>query len=186
LTLQPISASKVFLPVEGVTAFDWLASKQKSALRVRADSGPLFITSPVSGRYASAAQFQFEKGENSVMFRRSFPIFLAIMALSAMSVSVWAKNDSSNAITATIKITSATNVGSTKLAPGEYKLVAEGTQAKFEQGGKVVAEVPCTLKDLSTKARQTDFVLDNDHISEIQVSGKTKAIELSSGAKMGD
>lgn len=115
------------------------------------------------------------------MSRRLFNIFLAIMALGVASVSVWAKSDSNDSITATIKITSTTTVGSTQLAPGDYKVVVEGSQAKFEKGGKVVAEVPCTLKDLNYKAPQTEFVLDNNQISEIQVSGKTKAIELSSG-----
>ena len=98
-----------------------------------------------------------------------------------MSVSVWAKNDSSDSITTTIKVNSTVTVGSAKLAPGEYRVVAEGNQAKFTQGSKVVAEVPCTLKEISAKAPQTSFVLDHDSISEIQVSGKSKAIEFSSG-----
>jgi hypothetical protein len=115
------------------------------------------------------------------MSRRLFATFLAIMALGVASVSVWAKSDSGDSITATIKITSPTTVGTTQLAPGDYKVVADGNQAKFEQGNKVVAEVPCTLKDLNYKAPQTEFVLDNNHISEIQVSGKTKAIEFSAG-----
>jgi hypothetical protein len=115
------------------------------------------------------------------MSRRLFTIFLAIMALGVASVSVWAKSDSGDSITATIKITAPTTVGTTQLAPGDYKVVAEGNQAKFEQGNKVVVEVPCTIKDLNYKAPQTEFVVDNNHISEIQISGKTKAIELSAG-----
>jgi len=96
-----------------------------------------------------------------------------------MSVSVSAKSDPSETITTTIKLTSTTSLGASKLAPGEYKLTVEGTQAKFMQHGKVIAEVPCTLKDLSAKAPQTSFVVDHDRISEIQVSGKIKAIEFS-------
>ena len=68
------------------------------------------------------------------MSRRLFPIFLAIMIVGAMSVSVWAKSDSGDSITATIKLTATTTVGTTQLAPGDYKVVAEGNQAKFEQG----------------------------------------------------
>jgi len=114
------------------------------------------------------------------MSRRLFPVFLAIMAVGVMSVSVWAKakSDSADTITATIKLSATTTVGSTQLAPGEYKVVVEGSQAKFEQKGKVVAEVPCTLKDVTYKPTTTEFVLDNNRISEIQVSGKTKAIEF--------
>ena len=115
------------------------------------------------------------------MSRRSLPIFLAIMALTTMSVSVWAKNDSGDTITANLKLTAPTNVGTTKLAPGEYKVIADGSKAKFQQGNKVVAEVPCTLKDFSGKVNETTFVLDRDQLTEIQVSGKSKAIEFSSG-----
>jgi hypothetical protein len=115
------------------------------------------------------------------MSRRSLPLFLAIMALTAMSVSVWAKNDSGDSITANVKFTSTTNVGTTKLAPGQYKIIADGSKAKFEQGSKVVAEVPCTLKDFNGKIIDTTFVMDHDQLTEIQVSGKSKAIEFSSG-----
>ena len=115
------------------------------------------------------------------MSRRSLPLFLAIMALTAMSVSVWAKNDSGDTITANLKLTATTMVGTTKLAPGEYKVIADGSKAKFSQGSKVVAEIPCTLKDFAGKINETTFVIDNNKLTEIQVSGKTKAIEFSSG-----
>ena len=115
------------------------------------------------------------------MSRRSLPLFLAIMALTAMSVSMWAKNDSGDSITTNLKLTTTISVGTTKLAPGEYKVIADASKAKFEQGNKVVAEVPCTLKDFSGKINQTTFVIDHDQLTEIQVSGKTKSIEFSSG-----
>ena len=115
------------------------------------------------------------------MSRRSLPLFLAIMALTAMSASVWAKNDSGDTITAKVKLTATTNVGTTKLAPGDYKVVADGSKAKFEQGSKVVAEVPCTLKDFSGKVNGTSLLMDHDQLTEIQVPGKTKTIDFSSG-----
>jgi len=115
------------------------------------------------------------------MSRRSLPIFLAIMALSSMSVSLWAKNDSGDTITANVKFSSTTNIGSTKLAPGEYKITADGSKAKFQKGNKVVAEVPCTLKDFTGKINETTYLIDHDQLTEIQVSGKSKAIEFSAG-----
>ena len=115
------------------------------------------------------------------MSRRSLPLILAIMALTAMSVSVWAKNDSGDTITANVKLTATTTVGTTQLAPGTYKVIADGSKAKFELGNKVVAEIPCTLKDFTGKINETTFVIDNNKLTEIQVSGKTKAIEFSSG-----
>src|SRR6202167_1137758 len=115
------------------------------------------------------------------MSRRSLPILLAIMALTASSVSLWAKNDSGDTITTSVKLTSTTTVGTTKLAPGNYKVIADGSKAKFEQGSKVVAEVPCTLKDFSGKVNETTFIIDHDQLTEIQVSGKTKTIDFASG-----
>ena len=103
---------------------------------------------------------------------------MAIVVVSAMTVTVWAKNDSSDSITASIKLTSTATVAGTKLAPGDYKIAVEGNKAKFQQGSKVVAEVPCTVKDLSIKINTTTFVLDGDQLSEIQVAGKAKAIDF--------
>lgn len=108
-------------------------------------------------------------------------VLIAILALSVMSISVWAKNDASDAISATLRLNTATKIGSTLLPAGEYKVVVDGTQAKFQKGGKVVAEVPCTVKDISFTPQTTSFVISRESISEIQVSGKNKAIEFSSG-----
>jgi hypothetical protein len=115
------------------------------------------------------------------MFRRSLPFFLAIMALTVMSASVWAKNDSGDTITTNVKLTVATTVGTTKLDAGTYKVTADASKAKFQLGNKVVAEIPCTLKDFTAKINETTFVIDNNKLTEIQVAGKTKAIEFSSG-----
>jgi hypothetical protein len=115
------------------------------------------------------------------MSRRSLTVLLAIMAFSVMSVAVSAKNDAGDTITANLKLTAPTTVGTTQLPAGEYKVTADGSKAKFQQNGKVVAEVPCTLKDFSGKINQTTFIIDNNKLAEIQVSGKAKAIEFSSG-----
>ena len=103
------------------------------------------------------------------------------MALSAMNVSVSAKNEAGDTVTANVKFATTTNIGTTKLAPGDYKVIADGSKAKFQQGNKVVAEVPCTLKDFGGKINETTYIIDHDHLTEIQVSGKSKAIEFSSG-----
>ncbi len=115
------------------------------------------------------------------MLRRLLPLFLAITALSVINVSVWAKNDSGDTITTNLKLTATTNVGTTKLAPGEYKVIADGSKAKFQQGNKVVAEIPCTLKDFAGKINETTFIIDHDQLTEIQVAGKTKSIDFPSG-----
>lgn len=112
------------------------------------------------------------------MSRRLLTLFIAIMALTFVSVSARAKNEAGDSVTANVKLTAATTVGSTKLAAGEYKVIAEGGKAKFEQSGKVVAEIPCTVKDFQGKINQTTFVIDNNQLTEIQVAGKSKTIDF--------
>ena len=63
-----------------------------------------------------------------------------------------------------------------QLPPGHYKVIAEGNEAKFEKGGKVVAQVPCTLKTLPQKAQQDEFQVDDHRLVQIDVSGKLQAI----------
>ena len=113
--------------------------------------------------------------------RRIVPFLLAIAVVAAMTMPVWAGNDPNGSISTTLKLTTATEVGGGHLAAGEYRLTVEGGQAKFQQGKKVVLRVPCVLKDLTFMPQATVFVLDRGSISEIQVSGNTKAIEFSSG-----
>ena len=118
---------------------------------------------------------------------RLLRIFLTILAFSAMSVSVWAnKTDPGNTVSGTIRVTATTKVGNTQLAAGEYKVIADENQAKFQKGNKVVAQVPCTLKPLSFMPKATAFVTQNGGISEIQVSGSEMAIEFSTGPSSGN
>jgi hypothetical protein len=116
------------------------------------------------------------------MSRRLLPLIIAIMALGMMgvtaSVSARAKNDAGDSLTTNVKLTSETTIGSTKLAAGEYKVAVDGGKAKFEQGGKVVAEVPCTVKDYQGKINQTTFIIDKGQLTEIQVAGKSKTIDF--------
>jgi hypothetical protein len=111
---------------------------------------------------------------------RLLPIFLAILSFSAMTVSVWAnKTDPGNTVSTTIRLSAATKVGNTQLAAGEYKVIADENQAKFQKGNKVVAQIPCTLKPISFMPKATAFLTENGSISEIQVSGSEMAIEFS-------
>jgi len=118
---------------------------------------------------------------------RLLRIFLAILAFSAMSVSVWAnKTDLSNAVSGTIKLSAAMKVGDAQLAAGVYKVIADENEAKFQKDNKVVAQIPCTLKPLSFMPKTTALVTENGSIAEIQVSGNEMAIEFSSGRSSGN
>ena len=119
------------------------------------------------------------------MSRRLLPLFITAI-LVVITIPSWAKGNSNGSISVTITLTENANVNNTTLAPGEYKVIAEGNKATIEKGGKVVAEVPCTLKTLPNKAPQTAATVDHGVLTEILASGKTEAIEFSSSPSSGN
>ena len=120
------------------------------------------------------------------MSRRFFSLFIVAAVLTLVTIPSWAKNNSAGSLSATVELYSTTTINNTTLTPGQYRITAEGNQAKFEKNGKTVAEAPCTIKTLSNKAAQTQFIVDHDHLQEIQISGKTEAIEFSSSGSSGN
>jgi hypothetical protein len=119
------------------------------------------------------------------MFRRLLPLF-AIAALILTTYSSWARSDSTVSLRTTINLQSTVSVNNKTLEPGVYTVVAEGNQAKFERDGKVIAEAPCTFKTLSSKAAYTEVRMDRDRITEIDLSGKTQAIEFPANQSAGN
>jgi len=120
------------------------------------------------------------------MSRRVLQFSLAIAVLSVMSIPVLARPSSKESLSATVNILTKVNVGNKMVEPGEYKVVVQDNATKFEKDGKVVAEAPCTLKTLPAKARETIVAIDNNTLTEIQISGKTQAMEFSSGGSSGN
>ena len=106
--------------------------------------------------------------------------FLTVTVLIAMTLPAWARSNSADSLKATIDVSSTIHVSNKTLEPGEYTVVAEGSQAKFERNGNVIAEVPCTLKTLSNKSPYTAVLINKGRITEIDLSGKTQAIEFKS------
>jgi hypothetical protein len=112
----------------------------------------------------------------------SRPFITTIMVFAAwtlVSIPSWGKT-ASNDLRTTINLDSTTRIANKKLKAGKYKVIAEGKDAKFEQGGKIVAQVPCSMKMLPDKAKQDEFELDHGRLTEIEVSGKTQAIQFGS------
>jgi hypothetical protein len=107
-----------------------------------------------------------------------FALFLA--AASMFTIPALAAPGSNDTVSTKITVGSNLTVASKSLAAGDYKVVVEGSQAKFMQGNKTVAEVPCTLKTLPNKAQHSDIVTDHGQLIEIDVSGKNQAINFGS------
>jgi secreted trypsin-like serine protease len=114
------------------------------------------------------------------MSRLLVPILSVCAVLTLMSVPSWSKTNTKDQLSATINLLTTTKIQKTQLQAGTYKVIANGNEAKFEQDGKIVAQVPCTLKTLSRKSQMDDFQLDRNRLTEIDVSGKTQAIAFGS------
>jgi hypothetical protein len=68
-------------------------------------------------------------------------------------------------------------VGDTTLAPGDYTIVVDGNEATFNQGHKVVARVPCAIKESDMKSPEDAVGYDaNVAITEIRFAGKSQVI----------
>lgn len=113
------------------------------------------------------------------MSRRVLQFSLAIAVVCVMSIPVLARPNSKESLSTTIDLITAVNIGNKMVEPGEYKVVAENNRARFEKDGKVIAQVPCTLKTLPAKAHDTEVAVDSNQLTEIRISGKTQAMEFS-------
>lgn len=103
-----------------------------------------------------------------------------LAAVTVISIPSWSKSNSKNYLSTTIDLASPTRIRNKQLQPGKYKVIAEGNEAKFERDGKIVAQVPCTLKTLSQKAQEDDFQTDHNRLTQIDVAGKMEAITFGS------
>ena len=79
----------------------------------------------------------------------------------------------------TIELYSAATIAGKSLKPGTYSVVADETNVRFSQDGKLVAEAPSQWKDAPTKSAQNSLVLDAGQIREIHFGGKTRFLVIS-------
>src|SRR5260370_13477729 len=92
-----------------------------------------------------------------------------------MALPIWAT--AADTLHKTVHIGSDATVAGKALTSGDYDLVVDGNQAKFtSKRGKVVAEVPCTWKNLPTKAEHDVVMIDSGALTEVQFHGQTQAI----------
>jgi hypothetical protein len=87
----------------------------------------------------------------------------------------------------TVQVSQAVTVAGTQLAPGEYKLVWEGSgpnvDLKFMQGGRVVATTPARVIDLKQAPYGDEAVVNKSadgsaSLAEIRMSGKRYALQI--------
>jgi hypothetical protein len=105
---------------------------------------------------------------------RHFGSLLAVLLLSAP---VWAHTD-----TAALSVTDTTTIGGTQLKPGQYNLEVKDNQTEMRvvdsNTGKTVAEVPCQWIQLEHKPNNTEVLVTNSRVTEVDFNGKTQAVQI--------
>jgi hypothetical protein len=102
--------------------------------------------------------------------------FITALFAVAIALPVW--STAADSLHKTVHIGSAATVAGKALGEGDYDLMVNGNQAKFTIKGKVVAEVPCTWKNLPAKAEHDIVMIDAGALTEVQFQGKTQAIDF--------
>ena len=102
---------------------------------------------------------------------------LGALTLLTLAVPVWARTHS-----ATSYSDGKTTVGGTQLKAGDYQLKVEdnGTQLQVTQEGKVVARVPVQWIQLPNKPNDTEVLLKNNQVVEVEFGGETQAVQIRS------
>ena len=106
---------------------------------------------------------------------------LAILSTSALLFPLGAlSRDSEHSV----EISSAVQIGSTHLKPGNYKVAWQGTgpvvQVSFQQNGKTVVTLPATLKTNDDQVKQdairTEVSTDTSTLKEIDFGHQREAL----------
>ena len=100
---------------------------------------------------------------------------VTLAAVAMMSLPVWARPAST-----TFVVDTPTQVGETSLQPGQYDIKVEpnGDHVTVYHNGKEVATAPCQWITLDKKSAQTTVQTKDGHLTEIDFSGKTAAVQL--------
>lgn len=71
-------------------------------------------------------------------------------------------------------------IGQTQLKPGDYdlKVKPNASQLEVTKDGKVVVEIPVTWIQLQKTPGNTQVILNNNRVVEVDFGGKTQAVKV--------
>jgi hypothetical protein len=103
--------------------------------------------------------------------------YLAVIAMFGLSLPLWARTNS-----VPLEVDHTLTIGNQQLSPGQYNLKANDGDNQLRivrsDNGKTVATIPVQWIDLSQKARQSEVLMREDRIVQVDFDGKTKAVEV--------
>jgi hypothetical protein len=127
-------------------------------------------------------QGAIDNKEEFEMSHRGMNLMLAVVAALALALPIVAHSDEVNApkiiVSMSVDLASPATLGGTVLKAGSYSVRADSAKVTLSRGGKVVAEAPVQWKDEAGKAEFSTIVTDNNQITEIHFSGKTKYVAI--------
>lgn len=113
---------------------------------------------------------------------------LAVCGSAVLSMMLTA-GASAATVSKTVTLDNPSQVGSTTLKPGDYKVTYDDSspnpQVAFKKGKETVATVPAEIKNLGSKTNSTSLVWNTQGstpvLQEIHFGGSTQAVVLSEG-----
>jgi hypothetical protein len=109
------------------------------------------------------------------MFRKSILSTVGFLAVTALVMPAFGKP-----FEKTVTFGESVKVGSTQLAPGDYKVLVDGNNVTIEQGKQVVAQTQGRMEQHDQKYDTTAVVTaSNGEIQEIDFGGQNQDLVLS-------
>ncbi|MGH9736656.1 MAG: hypothetical protein ACRD8A_18965 [Candidatus Acidiferrales bacterium] len=111
------------------------------------------------------------------MYFRVKNCLIALSAVAFLALPVWAHTDS-----AELTVVNPEVIAGQQLKPGTYKLEVQPNESKMKvvdtQSSETVAEVPVRWITLNKAPIDTEVIVSSNHVSEVEFSGKTQAIQI--------
>ncbi len=106
---------------------------------------------------------------------KHYLIALSLLAFTALPV--WAHTD-----TAELTVLHPATIAGKTLKPGTYKLEVQPNQTQMKivntESYKTVADVPVHWVQVQKAPDNTEVILSQHHVSEVEFSGKTQAVRI--------
>lgn len=110
------------------------------------------------------------------MLSKSFLRFVAVLALAALALPVFAKP-----INRDITLSRAAKFGKSEIEAGEYRLRVDGNKATLLKSNRIVGELAATWEQRPNKEKRNSILINRyGQIEEVRFAGDNRVLVLSS------
>jgi hypothetical protein len=101
-----------------------------------------------------------------------------VLLLASVSIPLLSQPQAASSLKKSVSVASDATVAGKALKAGDYTLVVKGTDAKFEQDGKVVADVTCTWDSAPSRLDYDSLLVSDSKVVQFQEGGTTTEIDF--------